>query len=202
LVVLLLVGLGYGAWLAISPFLPESAANERTVSRVEIGDDHLEDEEWLEAIAVFREMLEDDPDNGFAVRKIAHAWERQLLEKWEAVEKLDSTTGSASVARNLRKEEDRMFKLTVNSWYELLEHGRYRSRAYQRLASLHSLRYMKLGDKAEFERAFDVLEEMLEQECFTERGIYKIRALSPLHSDERFRSLANEEYRLSNKYRN
>jgi len=78
LMLLLLVGAGYGIWLLMSPFLPASAV-AKTISRKELAHAHCRAKRWDDAIPIYREMLKDDPENGFAIQRLAWIQQNKIV---------------------------------------------------------------------------------------------------------------------------
>jgi tetratricopeptide (TPR) repeat protein len=200
LVLLLLAGAGYGIWLAVSPLLPESASTEKNVSRNQIGDIHYGDNEWTEAIKVYREILDDDPENGLVILKIAAVLEKQLAEKWAQYDGLaiEPENDPTDAAKAILAEEATVFQSAVDGWNKLLDNARYRHRAMERVACLHSLRFKKLNDDAMADQAIALLEDMLSKGLTTSQGLLRTRSLTPLRDHRQFSRLVREERRISN----
>lgn len=200
LVLLVLAGAGYGIWLAVSPLLIQVASAETTVSRNQIGDVHYGDSEWPEALKVYREILDDDPDNGLVILKIAAVIDNQLAEKWAQHESLEiePDTEPTAAAKAILSEEATLFKSAVDGWNELLDNARYRQRAMERVACLHSLRFKKLNDDAMADQAIALLDEMFSKGYTTNQGLLRTRSLVPLRDHRQFSRLVREERRISN----
>ena len=195
----LLAGAGYGIWLVLSPFLPNSIAAEVTESRNQIADTHYRNKDWTSAISVYNEMLEDDPDNGFVLLKTSTAWANRLAVKWDEITKLREANPDAEFSEEFLADELRIFEQTTKSWTKLTDSARYRRQAFERIASLHSLRSQRMNDPDELDKAIAVLQEMFENDCTTLRGIKDTQSLRPLRSYKRFSNLVLEEQRLERK---
>ncbi len=198
LAMLLLAGVGYGIWIAVSPLLPFIAAKENPGSRNRNGDSHLGKSEWPEAISIYRKILEDDPDNGYVILKIAVANDNQLTEKWEEYEKLASNTVDSKKVNLVLDQENQLFQSAFESWSGLLDNARYRRRAFERLACLHSLRSKKLNHPEDADKAIAMLDEMLKRGCTTYRGMNQTQDLTPLRDHRQFSRLVREETRIKN----
>ncbi len=200
LVLLLLAGAGYGIWLALSPLFPAIASAATTVSRNKIGDVHYGDSEWPEAITVYREILEDDPDNGLVILKVAAALDNQLSEKWKQYGDLEIAPDSEATpeANKILAEEATLFQAAVDGWNQLLDNARYRRHAMERVVCLHSLRFRKLNDSASADQAIALLEDMFSKGITTKDGLLRTRSLIPLRDHRQFSRLVREERRISN----
>lgn len=196
LVLFLLSITGYGIWLAIAGFLPEKAVVETHVSRKAIAEEHYKNQDWNKAVEVYGDILRDDPENGYAARGIAIAWEDQLEVKWKEYETVNSRTGSVSASEKILNEESRLFKVTTNSWNRLLDNARYQREAYIRLAVLHCSRSTVLRSNDQLEEAVRILEEMFQKELATSLGISKHGDLKPLQDHAEFARLEREENRI------
>jgi len=198
LALVLLAAMGYGVWLAISPFIPKSAEVEASQSRSRLADSHFKLQEWTKAVEIYNQILKDDPENGYAVFQIATAWESQLLEKWQQYSGLESTTGSASASEELLAEETRAFGAVVNNWSKLLDNARFQRHAYERLASLHCTRSTYRDSKEELDKAVLVLDEMLKKGFMVSPNIKGRSDLAPLVRHPEFNRLVQEEKNISN----
>lgn len=196
LAMVLLAGTGYGLWMVVSPFLPAVISAQVAESRNQIGDKHRNDGEWNDAISVYNEMLEDDPDNGLVILKVAASWDNQLTELWDELEKIKETNPEVEISEQSLAEESRLFEQSTKFWTQLLDNARYRTRSYIRLACLHSLRSRQLDAPQEKDKAIAVLEEMLENGCVTRQGVQKIEALIPVRDHKRFSNVVLEEKRM------
>jgi len=192
----LLAGIGYGLWMIASPLLPDVIAAEATESRNQIGDVHLKNGEWLNALSVYNEILEDDPDNGYVIWKIALSWQNQLWEKWGELAKFREANPGAEFSEQILADESHLFEQATKFWAQLLDNARYRQRAYERLAIFHSLRSQRINAPKEIDKAIAVLEEMLENGCITSKGVREIEALIPVSGHKRFSNVYFEEKRL------
>jgi len=197
LILVLTSAAGYGCWLAISPLLPASAT-AATVSRKELANSHFDSEKWNDAISIYRQMLEDDPDNGFVIEKIATARERQLFEKWQELENVGSTTGNSSAYDEIRDAEAMLFEAAITRWSGLLDNSRFQRRAYIQLASLHSFRSKVIDDPKEVEKAIDVLKKMFGNGIATRMGIGNMKSFEPLRNHPEFKRLVEDEESHSN----
>ena len=59
LALIVLTAAGYGIWLAIASFLPQSVAGKGKESRREIADSHFRSRDWSKSVELYREMLTD-----------------------------------------------------------------------------------------------------------------------------------------------
>ena len=196
LVMLLIAGAGYGLATVISPMLP-AAAKESVVSRNQIGDDHYGKEDWPEAIAVYSEMLVDDPDNGYVTMKMALAMDNHWVDTWNEYGKFISKNNDASLSKEMLETEAERFDAATSSFNRLLDNARYRRQSYVRLACLHATRSRIHDDAAEADKAVAYLTEMIEDGLTTSRGIKSTPRLKPLAKHPEYSRLVKEEGQLT-----
>ena len=195
LVLLLLSASGYGIWVAMAPFLPSTARVESKTPRKEIANAHFASKEWSDAIQILQEMLEDDPDNGFAIQRLALARERQAVDKWNQFKELGATTGNSNAGNEILAEESVFFEAAIARWSDLLDNARYERTAYERLASIHARRAKSLGDPEDIEKAIEVLDAMFKNGHTTSRGIGPMRSFVALKDHSEFNRLKLDERR-------
>lgn len=200
LVLLLLAGVGYGLWVVMSPFLPASVASlSASTSRKEIADKYFDAKEWNDAIQIYGQMLEDDPDNGFATQRLALARERQMFGIWsEYKDAGGASDGDPEVIKELLDEESGFCKAATRRWNELLDNSRYESLAYERLATIYSLRSKHLNKPKDAEKAVQILDTMFDNGHTTSKGLAFMSRFRPLRDHPEFKRLERDEKRNSN----
>ena len=195
LVLLLLCGAGYLIWLGIASFIPEAGVMPKE-SRRQIAEKHVEEGDVESAVEVYNAMLKDDPENGFAAVRIAQTWQNELIDTWGLYSNLSQNTGNARAADELLKEENRMFKLTIEGWERLRDNARYQRNAYEQMACLHGRRSIVIDSSKDVEKAVTVVKEMLGNGLTTGLGISKTNDLRPLRDHPDFAKLVAKESRI------
>lgn len=194
LALLILIALGYGVWMAMSSFLPEStAATTNGVSRKETANAHYEAEEWDDAVSVYLTMLEDDPDNGFATQRLAYSHENQVYKLWLKLREIKKKSENTDLEQEILAEEPQYFQAALQRWNSLLDNSRFARNAYERIASLHSLRAKYIGGPNDADHAVEILDEMFKKGYTTSNTIGLMGAFRPIKSHPQFERLVNEE---------
>ena len=196
LALLLLAAVGYGIWLAVSPFLPKDPSREPGISRLQEGVKLFETGQWPKAIDAYHEMLVSDPDNGFATELLAVACERRWRQNWAEVSRLGRSTGNTNAARRFLEAEEEYFLMAKDNFEKLLEHARYRNRAYERLASIYGFRFSMNKNSEDADRAIGFLEEMIDNAMTTSDGIRRNHDLMLLSDHRSFSRVVQEENRI------
>lgn len=199
LVLLLLSAAAYGLWMVMSPFLPASVASFSNVSRKEQAEIHYGAKEWNDAIQIYRQMLVDDPDNGFATQRLALARERQMFAKWTQYKDIGKSDGSNSEnVDELLSEESAFCEAAIDRWNELLDNARYERLAYERIATIYSLRSKYMDKPEDIEVAIQALDTMFENGHTTTRGLAFMARFRPLRDHPEFSRLVRDEESNSN----
>ena len=194
LILVLLVGAGYGIWTLMVPLLPESAV-AKTVSRKEQALAYCKDRDWNNAIPLYREMLKDDPENGYATQRLALIRETQLFANWREIRKINKSEDSAGPSVEILDDEAELFEFSIQRWRELRDNTRYRRLAYERIASLHAYRSSQIDAPEEIDRAVKALKEMLDKGLVTSKGIENSDPFLDLQDHPNFQRLVRDEKR-------
>ncbi len=193
LILLILGGLGYGLWSMLSPLISMNGSGSQAVSLRQVADDHFKHERYNDAINSYREMVLEDPNNGYAISRIAAISRYQWKNNWKKINELAESDADSPEVNSLKDDSSQRFEFTVSQYTRLLDFARYRCIAYLNLACLHSEQFVNTGNEEESELAIATIEEMLSQKYYSQFGIDQIKPLRGIASHPKFATLKKLE---------
>lgn len=181
LILLIVAGVGYGLWQVVEPLIESREVNTE-VSRRKIADKHYSDKEYVDSAELYREILNEDPWNGFVIAKLGLAHDQMVerlvieadamisrAEPQETTTENDDTGDDVPVEPideallgQLESQIDHHLTQATTEFEKLRDHARFRSWGNWRTIRLYVLKAKRDEDNAWADKAIEATRESLE----------------------------------------